>query len=105
MVIAHRGYSKFAKENTTLAFDKAILAGARGIECDIRMTSDNNAIISHNNFITIGDKEIKISKNTISYLKDVCKHSGHDLLTLDDFFEYLKHKQAQFFLELKSTSP
>lgn len=105
MVIAHRGYSKFAKENTILAFDKAIMAGATGIECDIRLTADAKAIISHNNRIVIDNKKVKISKCSIDNLKDICRYSGHELLVLDDLFEYVKQKQAQFFLDLKSSSP
>lgn len=105
MVIAHRGYRKYALENTLLAFDKALLAGATGIECDIRLTADGKAIVNHNKDIKIDDKRIKISKHTISQLKNICKYSGHELLVLDDLFDYVKQKQAQFFLEVKTSSP
>lgn len=105
MVIAHRGYSKFALENTISAFDKAILAGAKGIECDVRLTADDKAIINHNNHIQLSDKKIKISKYTISELKEICRDAGHDLLLLDDLFDYAKQSQSEFFLEVKSSSP
>lgn len=105
MVIAHRGYSQFAQENTLSAFDAAIRAGAQGIECDIRLTGDGQAIVNHNKHLLIGNQKVKISKYSISELKDICKGAGHELLVLDDLFEYVKQKQAQFFLELKSSSP
>ncbi|MEK7518001.1 MAG: glycerophosphodiester phosphodiesterase [Patescibacteria group bacterium] len=105
MVIAHRGYSKLAKENTILAFEKAILAGAKGIECDLRLTADEQVVIYHNKKIVVDNKKIKISKHSISELEDICRYSGHELLVLDELFEYVKQKQAKFFLDLKSSSP
>lgn len=105
MVIAHRGYSKYALENTIPAFDAAILAGAKGIECDIRLTADEIAIVYHNNHIKFSDKKVKISKHTIRELKEICKYGGHELLVLDDLFDYIKQKQSQFFLEVKTSSP
>ena len=105
MVIAHRGYSQYALENTLSAFDAAIKAGAKGIECDIRLTGDGEAIVNHNKHLLIDNKKIRISKHSLTELKDVCKSSGHELLVLDDLFEYVKQQQAQFFLEIKSSSP
>lgn len=105
MVIAHRGYSEKAQENTLSAFDAAIQAGAKGIECDIRLTRDGQAVVNHNKELLIDNQKVVIAKHSISELKDICKTSGHELLVLDDLFEYVKQKQAQFFLELKSSSP
>lgn len=104
MVIAHRGYSKYALENTIPAFDAAIKSGAKGIECDIRLTGDGQAVVYHNRHILLDDQKIKISKYSISDLKKICESNGHELLALDDLFEYVKQKQAQFFLELKTSS-
>lgn len=93
-----------AEENTLSAFDAAIKVGAKGIECDIRLTGDGEAIVNHNSHLLIDDKKIQISEHSILDLKDICKSSGHELLGLDDLFEYVKQQQAQFFLELKSAS-
>ncbi len=105
MVIAHRGYSQLAQENTLSAFDAAIKAGAKGIECDIRLTGDGQAVVNHNKHLLIDNQKVIIAKHSIKELKDICKVSGHELLVLDDLFEYVKEKQAQFFLEVKSPSP
>lgn len=105
MVIAHRGYSQVALENSLSAFDAAIKAGAKGIECDIRLTADDKAIVHHNSHIKLFDKKVKISKHTISELKEICKYSGHELLLVDDLFDYAKQSQAEFFLEVKTSSP
>lgn len=46
-VIAHRGASMHAPENTMPAFDLAWKQGADGVECDVRMTSDCQVVCLH----------------------------------------------------------
>jgi glycerophosphoryl diester phosphodiesterase len=105
MVIAHRGYSQIAQENSLSAFDAAIQAGAKGIECDVRLTKDNRAVVNHNEYLLIDGEKIGISQHTLPELKELMKTSEHKLLTLNDLFEYIKQKQVKFFLEIKSSSP
>jgi len=40
LVIAHRGASGYAPENTMPAFEKALDMGTEGIELDVHMTAD-----------------------------------------------------------------
>ncbi len=44
---AHRGFSANFPENTLLAFEKAIEAGAEGIEFDVHLTRDGIPVIHH----------------------------------------------------------
>jgi len=46
-VIAHRGASKLAPENTMPAFRKALELGADGIELDVQMSSDGFLVVIH----------------------------------------------------------
>ena len=46
-VIAHRGFSAVAPENTLPAFQQAIDAGADMIEFDVRLTTDKQFIVIH----------------------------------------------------------
>lgn len=39
---AHRGFSGQYPENTMLAFEKAVEAGADGIELDVQFSKDGN---------------------------------------------------------------
>ena len=87
MIIAHRGYSQKAQENTVSAFNAALKAGAKGIECDIRLTKDKKAIVNHNGHILIKGKKVKISKHTMAQIRKFSKTSKHKLLTLDDLFK------------------
>jgi glycerophosphoryl diester phosphodiesterase len=46
-IIAHRGASAFAPENTIAAFQKAIELRADGIEFDVKLSKDKHIIIMH----------------------------------------------------------
>jgi glycerophosphoryl diester phosphodiesterase len=47
LIFAHRGASAHAAGNSIDAFEKAIAAGADGIEFDVRRTRDNELIVFH----------------------------------------------------------
>ena len=46
-LIAHRGFSADAPENTLAAFERALDAGADVIECDVQLSGDGVAIVMH----------------------------------------------------------
>ena len=46
-ILGHRGYSGKYPENTMLAFQKAIEAGADGIELDVHETKDGELVVIH----------------------------------------------------------
>ncbi len=48
---AHRGFSGKYPENTMLAFEKAVEAGADGIELDVQLTKDGEIVIIHDETI------------------------------------------------------
>ncbi|CAK4034183.1 related to glycerophosphoryl diester phosphodiesterase family [Lecanosticta acicola] len=45
--IAHRGYKAKYPENTLLAFEEALKAGAKAIETDVHLTKDDVVVLSH----------------------------------------------------------
>ena len=47
LIVAHRGASAHAPENTFIAFQKAVEAGADGIEFDVRLAGDGVAVVFH----------------------------------------------------------
>ena len=47
LLIAHRGASGYAPENTIGAFKKAIEMGAKAIEFDVQVTKDNQVVVIH----------------------------------------------------------
>lgn len=47
IVMAHRGFSSKAPENTMSAFIQALEAGAEGIELDVHLTGDGEVVVIH----------------------------------------------------------
>lgn len=47
VVIAHRGFSGMAPENTLVAFGQALELGCDAIECDVHCTADGHVVIMH----------------------------------------------------------
>lgn len=50
-IIAHRGFSEIAPENTLAAFNKAIETGADYLELDVHATADNIIVVIHDNSV------------------------------------------------------
>jgi len=51
IVLAHRGGSKLAPENTLAAFNRSAELGVNGFEVDIRMTNDEEILVFHDEYI------------------------------------------------------
>ncbi|MGI2327314.1 glycerophosphodiester phosphodiesterase [Planococcus sp. YIM B11945] len=51
IVLAHRGGSAIAPENTMAAFSKSAELGVHGFEIDIRLTNDEEILVFHDEFI------------------------------------------------------
>ncbi len=47
LIIAHRGASAVAPENTLAAFKKALGVGAHGVEFDVRLSKDGIPVVIH----------------------------------------------------------
>lgn len=46
-LLAHRGWSSVAPENTLAAFERALEAGAEVLECDVQLTADGVVAVIH----------------------------------------------------------
>jgi glycerophosphoryl diester phosphodiesterase len=72
LIMAHRGASKAAPENTLAAFRKAIEDRADWIELDVQETADGHVVVFHDSdFMKLSDRELKIWDATIDGLKDI----------------------------------
>ncbi len=97
-IIAHRGSSKTAPENTKSAFKQAIKDQADGIELDVHLTADNQAIVIHDPTIDRTSKGRGFIKDlNLKELKkyDFGSHFGDEfkdekLLTLTEALEIIK---------------
>lgn len=55
LLLAHRGYHKSAPENTLAAFEAAVALGLDGIETDVRLSRDGQALLIHDR--VLGDRQ------------------------------------------------
>ena len=72
-IIAHRGASDEAPENTMAAFQLAWEQGADALEIDIRLTKDRKIVVFHDDSLwrTGSGREWKIAKKTLEQLKEI----------------------------------
>ena len=94
LIIAHRGASAYAKENTLKAFDFAFKLGATWLETDIQRTKDGVLILYHDYNLKNGKK---IKDCTYDYLKnfDVPKLSSLLKITPKNFTLNLEIKNDE----------
>lgn len=109
-IIAHRGASKFAPENTLAAFQLAEEMGADGIELDVHLTKDQIPAIIHDEDIkrtTNGRgpvqkytyKELQ-QFNAGSWFSD--RFSNEKIMSLESFFKWMLPKKLFVNIELKT---
>jgi glycerophosphoryl diester phosphodiesterase len=116
LIIGHRGASAVAPENTMIAFQLALEAGADGIEFDVRLTRDGVPVVIHDEDLRrTGNKPDQVAALTLEELKriDVAswftrKHgidySRQTVPTLKEVFELFENFSETFllYLEMKS---
>ena len=111
-IIAHRGASYLAPENTLIAFKKAMELGADGVEMDVQQTSDAGLVIHHDYMIDLHtDISGKIYDMTMGDLKTLDFGSWKDVLFKDEKIATLQEAMelcrqmpgCTVHLELKST--
>ena len=84
-IIAHRGASYLAPENTLAAFRKAMEIGADGVEMDVQQTSDKKLVIHHDYIIDMHtDIAGKIYDMTEGELKELDFGSWKDVSFKDE---------------------
>jgi glycerophosphoryl diester phosphodiesterase len=110
LVIAHRGYSSVAPENTMPAFEAAALSGASWIECDVQTTSDGVPVLVHDRKVdrtTDGSGKVReLSSEEIAVLDGGVKFSevfsGTPVPSLRELLDLLaKHQGVNLLLEIK----
>lgn len=107
-VIAHRGASGYAPENTRSAFDLAIEMGADAIETDVQLTRDGRLVLIHDDRVDRTTNGLgPVADYTLAELQALDAgdwfdpvFAGQRVMTLDELFsEY--GRRIPFCLELK----
>lgn len=112
-IVAHRGASGYAPENTVAAFELARRMGVNEIELDLRLSSDGEVVVCHDESLErFGYPDVSIPHTILADLKqlDMGAHfspflyGGQRLVTLVELCE-LFGAQITYHLELKGTDP
>jgi glycerophosphoryl diester phosphodiesterase len=96
LVIAHRGASAVAPENTIAAFQAAIDAGADGIEFDVRLAHDGVPVVIH-------DETLYRTSRVHGRVADMSADqlSQYDVPSLAQLFDLFKSNELVLYLEIK----
>ena len=94
-VIAHRGASGYAPENTRAAFEQAIEMGAAAIETDVTVTADGAMVLVHDQLIDrISNGEGPVSDHTLAELRELDfgswrspEFAGERIVTVEEMIE------------------
>jgi glycerophosphoryl diester phosphodiesterase len=109
LIIAHRGASGNAPENTLAAFRKAVVLGATFIETDLQLSRDAR-------FVAIHDATVNRTTNGQGAVHDMTladlrkldagswfgsEFAGERIPTLEEILEFSKKNDVVFYLEIK----
>ena len=111
-VIAHRGESHQAPENSRPGLQRCIEDGLEWAEVDVRLTQDGQHILSHHASVTdASGKEWKLSEHTLAELRQLdvgsgfaARFAGEHLLSLEGAFSLCKDR-LNLYLDCKDVHP
>ena len=111
-IIAHRGYSAKAPENTIAAFELALETGATALEFDLHATYDGVPVVIHDPTLertTTGSGEVKRRKWSSLQKLDAGRwkspeFTGEPLPSLEDVLRAVQGRANRLYIELKSNA-
>ena len=110
-IIAHRGASGHAPENTFAAFERAVELGAGFIETDLQLTRDAQFVAIHDAYLdrtTNGQGPVR--DHTLAELRQLDAGKWFDrqfmdqrIPTLDEILQFARERDIVFYLEIKQS--
>jgi glycerophosphoryl diester phosphodiesterase len=108
MIVAHRGASRKAPENTIPAFNLAWEQGADAIEGDFRLTKDGHIVCIHDESTKdMSDRDLVITNSTLSDLRKLDlgarhgkEYKGTVIPTIAEVFSTIPEKKM-IYIEVK----
>ncbi|MBL4638573.1 MAG: hypothetical protein JKY76_04350 [Proteobacteria bacterium] len=111
MVIAHRGASSYAPENTLAAFDLALQMGVSQFELDVHLSSDNHVVVIHDDSLKrTTNADGWVNNHTLAALKELDAGSWFGTQFIDEQLPSLDEVLARYkgrvhlHIELKGES-
>lgn len=88
LVIAHRGASAEAPENTLAAFRLARARGADGVELDVMRCATGEVVVFHDDdMVRLGGRPDRVRATPLSALREIDLGGGERIPTLDEALE------------------
>jgi glycerophosphoryl diester phosphodiesterase len=109
-LLAHRGVSTLAPENTISAFKMALELNLAGIELDVQLSKDGHLVVCH-------DENVERTTDSKGFIKDLTLHeiikldagswfdrkfAGEKIPTLEEVLELIGGRNVVLNIELKS---
>ena len=106
MVIGHRGGRAEFEENTLAAFKGSFEKGVRGYETDIRMTADQELIITHDASLKrMAGVDLDVEKSKRKDIEKIKTTQGNPILFVDELVEYFRGSDIAYIeWEMKSNN-
>jgi len=107
-IIAHRGFSSDAPENTLAAINLAWKSGCSGVECDVYLTKDHRIMLMHDKTIkrTTGE-DLRMAETTSDQLRKLDagswkapQYAGEKIPFLEEVLKTIPD-QGTLFIEIK----
>lgn len=110
VIVAHRGASGSAPENTLAAFEAAAASGADGVEFDVQRTRDGHLVVVHDDDVDrVSDGRGRLADMTLDEVKALDVGSwfgaafrGERIPTLRETFDLLRGTDLLLMIELKA---
>jgi glycerophosphoryl diester phosphodiesterase len=102
-IIAHRGASGLALENTLEAITAALELKIDAIEFDIRRTKDHKIVVMHDSTTgRIAEKNVNVHNVTLTELQKIRLHNGQAIPTLEKVLK-LTHGKKHIVIDIKDS--
>jgi glycerophosphoryl diester phosphodiesterase len=108
-IIAHRGASGHAPENTFAAFERAVELGAGFIETDLQLTRDAQFVAIHDAYLDrTTNGHGPVGDRTLAELRELDAGKWFDrqfmdqrIPTLEEILQFARERDIVFYLEIK----
>lgn len=102
-IIAHRGASGLALENTLESIQAALELKVDAIECDVRRTKDNKLVVIHDPHTgRVSETKCSVRDQTLKALQAVTLKNGHHVPSLEQVLKIVGN-QKPLVLDIKDT--
>ena len=112
-ITAHRGVNGLAPENTLPSYELAVEHGYYSAECDIKLTSDNVWVLSHDSLVSSNFCQLgTIAHTDFATLRTYPYYSGSNfwlypdlrIATLDEFLDVFAGSNTRPQIEIKTSN-